>query len=141
MQYDIQCRGFPATAALTNHVRRRLGFGLARHGSRVARVQVRLDDTIAPSSDVHGGCRIRIQLVDALPVIVQDLGTDLYALIDRCSDRAARGVAIRLERTPFGRRSMNSGPLPAMGNAPQRVAVAGLRRRRTNPRVTNQPTS
>jgi len=104
MQFDIQYRGFPAAAALTEHVRRRLGFGLARHGTRVTRVQVRLNDAIAPSRNGQGGCRIRVLLVDAPPVVVQDLGPDLVAVIDRCSDRAARGVAIRLERAHFGQR-------------------------------------
>ena len=138
MQYDIQCRGFPATAALTDHVRRRLGFGLARHSTRVSRVQVLLDDTIAPSRGVDGCCRIRVQLVDALPVVVQDLGPDLYAVIDRCSDRAARSVAIRLERAHFGQQSVSMVQLPAMDDGVQRSAGAGLRRR-TSPRVNALP--
>lgn len=141
MQFDIQCRGFPATAALTDHIRRRLGFGLARHSNRVSRVQVRLDDAIAPNRDAHGWCRIRIQLVDAPAVVVQDLGPDLVAVIDRCSDRAARSVAIRLERAHFGQWSMAPGQLPAMDDGPQQVAVAGLHRRRTVPRTNAQPAS
>lgn len=124
MQFDIQCRGSPAAAAMTNHVRRRLGFGLARHSTRVARVQVRLNHANAPSSDAHGSCRIRIQLVDAAPILVQDFGPDLVAVIDRCSDRAARSVAIRLQRAHFGQRSMALAPMLAMRVGPQRIAAA-----------------
>ena len=138
MQYDIQCRGFPATAALTDHVRRRLGFGLARHGTRVSRVQVRLDDAIDPNRGAHSCCRIRVQLVDAPPVVVQDLGPDLYAVIDRCSDRAARSVAIRLERARFGQQNLSLIQLSAMDDGPQRIAGAGLRRQ-TSPHVNAPP--
>ncbi len=138
MQFDIQCRGFPAAAALTEHVRRRLGFGLARHGTRVSRVQVRVDDAITPSRETHGWCRIRVQLVDAPQVVVQELGPDLVAVIDRCSDRAARSVAIRLERSHFGQRSLTSGLSPVMGDDRPPIAVAGLLRRRTIPRTHAQ---
>jgi|GEM_PF-558113 len=139
MQYDIQCRGFPVTAALTDHVRRRLGFGLARHGTRVSRVQVRLDDVIAPNRGAHGCCHIRVQLVDAPTVVVQDLGPDLYAVIDRCSDRAARSVAIRLERARFGQQPLSLVLLPSMDAGPQRVAIAVLHRRQTRPRESAPP--
>ncbi len=141
MQFDIQCRGFPAAAPLTDQIRRRLGFGLARHATRVTRVQVRLDDAIAPSLDTHSWCRIRVELVDAPPVVVQDLGPDPVTLIDRCSDRAARSVTIRLERAHFGQGSMASRILPAGPEGPQRVAVAGLPHRRSTPRTNAQPGS
>lgn len=138
MQYDIQCRGFPATAALTDHVRRRLGFGLARHSTRVVRVQVLLDNTIAPVRGLDACCRIRVQLVDAPTVVVQDLGPDLSAVIDRCSDRAARSVAIRLERSHFGQQTTSLVKLSVTEGDMQRIADAGLRRR-TSPRVNALP--
>lgn len=101
MQYDIQCLGFAATAALTRHVRRRLGFGLTRHSARVSRVVVRLgEDTGLRGDDKF--CRIQVQLVDAATVSIEDSGPDLDAVIDRASDRAARTVATRLERARFG---------------------------------------
>jgi putative sigma-54 modulation protein len=102
MQYDIQCLGFPATAALTHHVRRRLGFGLTRHSARVARVVVRLGDENGPRGGVDKFCRIQIHLVDAAKVVISDCGPELYAVIDRASDRASRTVAKRLERARFG---------------------------------------
>lgn len=102
MQYDIQCLGFPATAALTQHVRRRLGFGLTRHSARVARVVVRLGDENGPRGGVDKFCRVQVHLVDAAQVVINDCGPELYAVIDRASDRAARTVAKRLERARFG---------------------------------------
>jgi putative sigma-54 modulation protein len=102
MQYDIQCLGFPTTDALTHHVRRRLGFGLTRHSARVARVVVRLGDENGPRGGVDKFCRIQVHLVDAAQVVINDCGPELYAVIDRASDRAARTVAKRLERARFG---------------------------------------
>jgi hypothetical protein len=55
------------------------------------------------------------------------LGPDLVAVIDRCSDRAARGTAIRLERAHFGRqtRSEMRAPTPA-NNTAHRHLVSDL---------------
>ncbi|MEO8542421.1 MAG: HPF/RaiA family ribosome-associated protein [Burkholderiaceae bacterium] len=102
MQYDIQCLGFPATTALTSHVRRRLGFGLTRHSARVVRVVVRLGDENGPRGGVDKFCRIQVQLIDAPQVVIRDCGPELYAVIDRAGDRTARAVAKRLERARFG---------------------------------------
>jgi ribosome-associated translation inhibitor RaiA len=103
MQYDIQSLDFPNTPALTEHARRRLGFGLARHADRVSRVVVRLGDENGPRGGPDKFCRLQVNLVDAPSVVIRDTGPDLYAVIDRASDRAARAVAKQLERNRFGR--------------------------------------
>jgi len=117
MQYDIQCLGFPATPALTSHVRRRLGFGLTRHSARVARVVVRLGDENGPRGGVDKFCRIQVHLVDAANVLIHDCGPDLYAVIDRASDRTARTVAKRLERARFGLQPVSPARLWQMPTA------------------------
>ncbi len=103
MQFDIQSIDFPNTTALASHVRRRLGFGLTRHADRVSRVVVRLGDENGPRGGPDKFCRLQVSLVDAPPVVIRDCGPDLYAVIDRASDRAARAVAKQLERNRFGR--------------------------------------
>lgn len=102
MQYDIQCLGFPLTDALAAYVRRRLGFGLARHADRVTHVTVRMGDENGPRGGIDKFCRIQIKLLDAAPVHISDCGPELYAVIDRASDRSTRTVSKRLERARFG---------------------------------------
>jgi len=112
MHFDIQSIDFPNTAALTSHVRRRLGFGLTRHGDRISRVVVRLGDENGPRGGPDKFCHLQVSLVDAPQVVIRDCGPDLYAVIDRASDRAARAVAKQLERNRFGRQRPNlSGAL------------------------------
>jgi putative sigma-54 modulation protein len=125
MQFDIQSLDFPYTAALASHTRRRLGFGLTRHADRIARVVVRLGDENGPRGGLDKFCRLQVNLVDAPQVVIRDCGPDLYAVIDRASDRAARAVAKQLQRNRFGRQRLSAHralDLPAeglvSGNAP-----------------------
>lgn len=129
MQFDIQSLDFPNTAALTSHTRRRLGFGLTRHADRISRVVVRLGDENGPRGGPDKFCRLQVTLVDAPQVVIRDCGPDLYAVIDRASDRAARAVAKQLERNRFGRQR------PALSGALQ-LPVEGLD---TPTRSTAQP--
>jgi|GEM_PF-885022 len=125
MQFDIQSLDFPNTAALASHTRRRLDFGLTRHADRIARVVVRLGDENGPRGGLDKFCRLQVSLVDAPQVVIRDCGPDLYAVIDRASDRAARAVAKQLQRNRFGRQRLSAHralDLPAEGlvsaNAP-----------------------
>lgn len=128
MEFDIQTLDFANTEALTSHTRRRLDFGLSRHADRITRVVVRLGDENGPRGGVDKFCRLQVSLVDAPQVVIRDCGPDLYSVIDRASDRAARAVAKQIERNRFGRhqRSAHSQlPLPTEGLVmPQDTGVA-----------------
>jgi putative sigma-54 modulation protein len=128
MQYDIQSLDFPTTPALAGHARRRLGFGLARHADRIARVVVRLGDDNGPRGGPDKFCRLQVSLIDAPQVVIRDTGPDLYAVIDRASDRAARAVAKQLERNRFGRQRNSLAaalqlPPAGLGAAPASVGA------------------
>jgi len=98
MVVDIHGQGFTVTPALAEHVRRRLGFVLARHGKRIQRVAVRVGDENGPRGGVDKYCRIRDCLLDAPVGVVKDVGAESYATIDRAADRISRVVV-----THFGR--------------------------------------
>ena len=104
MNVDIQSLAFPATVALSEHARRRLRFVLTRHSDRIQRVVVRLGDENGPRGGVDKFCRIRVYLFDAPVAVVEDIGTDLYAVIDRATDRVGRAVVKHLCRSRGGRR-------------------------------------
>ena len=114
MNFDIQSLGFPITAALSDHARRRLRFGLTRHGDRIQRVVVRLGDENGPRGGVDKFCRIQVYLIDAPVVVIQDIGPDLYAVIDRAADRAGRLVVKHLDRSRDSGRRVGGDDAPPL---------------------------
>ena len=104
MNVDIQGLGFPITGALSDHTSRRLRFGLTRHSDRIQRVTVRLGDNNGPRGGVDKFCRIQVYLLDAPVAFVEDIGLDMYAVIDRATDRVVRAVVKHLYRSRGGRR-------------------------------------
>ena len=113
MNFDIQSLGFPITAALSDHARRRLRFGLTRHGDRIQRIVVRLGDENGPRGGVDKFCRIQVYLVNAPAAVIEDIGPDLYVVIDRAADRAGRLVVKHLDRSRDNqRRVQDAAPAP-----------------------------
>lgn len=99
MIVDIHGQGFTVTPALAEHLRRRLGFVLTRHGNRIQRVAIRVGDENGPRGGVDKYCRIQVHLLDAPVAVVTDVGAELYAVIDRAADRVGRVVVKHLNRT------------------------------------------
>ena len=98
MRIDIQGRGFSLTAPLLDHTQQRLRFALTRSRDRIKRVVVRLGDTNGPRGGEDKFCKIQVVLEHAPPVLIEDTGADLYAVIDRAAERAGRNVAKHIER-------------------------------------------
>jgi len=98
MRIDIQGLGFPLTAALLDHADRRLRFALTRREGRIRRVVVRLGDTNGPRGGEDKFCRVRVYLEHMPPVLIEDSGADLYAVIERVAERAGRNVAKHVDR-------------------------------------------
>jgi len=104
MYVDIQSLGFPITVALADHAKRRLRFVLTRHSDRIQRVVVRLGDENGPRGGVDKFCRLQVYLSDAPVAVIDDIGPDLYDVIDRATDRVGRVVVKHLYRSRVGRR-------------------------------------
>lgn len=98
MRIEIQGLGFPLTAPLLDHTRRRLRFALTRTSDRIKRVVVRLGDVNGPRGGADKFCRMQVYVEHAPPVLIEDIGADLYAVIDRAAERAGRNVAKRVDR-------------------------------------------
>ena len=104
MMIVIQCQGFQLTAALREHVRRRLGFSLARGNSHISRVDVSLSDINGPRGGIDKRCLVKVRLEGLQLVVVEDVQSDLYSAIDRAAGRAGRIVMRRLARQSDKRR-------------------------------------
>lgn len=113
MIVDIHGQGFTVTPALAEHVRRRLGFVLTRHSDRIRRVAVRVGDENGPRGGVDKYCRIQVHLIDAPVAVIEDVGAELYAAIDRAADRVGRVVVKHLDRTHPDRDVARHGARPA----------------------------
>lgn len=131
MHVDIQSQGFPLTSALADHARRRLRFVLTRHSDRIQRVVVRLGDENGPRGGVDKFCRIQVHLLDAPVALIEDIGLDLYAVIDRAADRVGRVVVKHLDRSRIGKRygRANVAPIPfdELADAPYLAQTEGER--------------
>jgi putative sigma-54 modulation protein len=97
MRIDIRGSGFPLAAALVDHTERRLRFALTRSCDRIVRVAVLVGASSGPRGGEDKFCRMRILFKDAPPVLIDDAGADLYAVIDRAAERAGRNVAKRVD--------------------------------------------
>ena len=95
---DIKGSGFPITTALMDHTERRLRFALTRSSDRIVRVAVLVGDSNGPRGGEDKFCRIQIHLKRAPQVLIEDIGAELYAVIDRAAERAGRNVAKRVDR-------------------------------------------
>ena len=114
MNFDIQSLGFPITAALSDNTSRRLRFGLTRYSDRIQRVVVRLGDKNGLRGGVDKFCRIQVYLIDAPVAVVEDIGLDMYAVIDRAADRVGRVVVKHLDRSRIGGRDGRGDATPAL---------------------------
>ncbi|NOT14472.1 MAG: HPF/RaiA family ribosome-associated protein [Methylotenera sp.] len=99
MQLDIQTNGFSLTEGIRDYTIRRLQFALDRNDQQITRVQVRLADINGPRGGVDKRCQIDLTLAGQGDIVIEDVETNLYVAIDRASDRCARTLTRRLERS------------------------------------------
>ena len=114
MQMEIHAHGFELTDALRAYTRARISFALDRLRHSVRHVVVQLSDLNGPRGGNDKRCQVQIGVVDAEAVVVKDTDADLYAAIDRATERAGRTVLRRM-----GRLQRSLRPLRERGTAGQ----------------------
>ncbi|HCZ17052.1 MAG TPA: 30S ribosomal protein S30 [Candidatus Accumulibacter sp.] len=98
MQILTQARGFDLTTKVREHIERRLRFAFDRAHPYVNRISVVLSDVNGPRGGEDKSCRIRVSVVGAADVLIDDCQSDISVAIDRAVDRAGRTLARRLAR-------------------------------------------
>jgi len=98
MQIDIQARNFLLTATLRSHARRRLRYARDRHEDHILRIVMRLSDINGPRGGADKRCHLQVVLRGLPDVVIEDTEPDLYAAIDRATDRAGHAVTRRIDR-------------------------------------------
>lgn len=108
LNLDIQSVSFPITVSLRAHATRRLGFVLTRRSDRVRRVVMRLGDENGPRGGVDKFCRIQVYLDHAPVAVIEEVGANLYSVIDRATDRVGRVVVRHLDQSQTGKQRSRS---------------------------------
>ena len=106
MQVDIQARNFTLTNAIRSYVQRRLSFALNSRDMHIQRIMVRLSDINGPKGGEDKCCHIQVVLPKMADVVIKDIGSDLYAAIDKAVDRASINVNRRLSKQRDKKRSI-----------------------------------
>jgi putative sigma-54 modulation protein len=109
MQIDVQFRGIDVSPSLREHAERRARFALARIGARVGRVSISLADINGPKGGMDKSCTVQVSLQQPGTIVVEELGSDLYQVLDRGIARAGRTALRRLERQVSQRHTSRGG--------------------------------
>ncbi|MFC1773062.1 HPF/RaiA family ribosome-associated protein [Pseudomonadota bacterium] len=96
MKISIQCKGFSLTSAIAGQVHKRLQRLLGQGIRRMRRVDIILSELNGPGGSVDKRCLIKVSIDGLLPVVIDDIQSDLYIAIDRAADRASRTVLRRM---------------------------------------------
>lgn len=118
MEVEVQARGLSAAPVLRQHARQRVSAALGRFSHSVLAVSVRLGDINGPRGGADKLCRIVVHLKNSSLVVVEELGGDIFRVIDKVADRVHQSVSRqvgRVKRAARGRRLTLDQPdlLPA----------------------------
>jgi len=92
MQIAFQKNDIVVTAAMREHVDRRLRFALSRFGERVRRVSVSFRGADDLQDECNVNCRVEVTVADLGAIPAEDADTDGYVAVDRAIERVARAV-------------------------------------------------
>lgn len=98
MQTDIQTRGFSLTKSINEYTLRRLISAMDFAGQHIRRVTVRLSDINGVRGGIDKRCQLTLTMVRMPSILIEDIGQDLYAAIDRATERAKLSVTRQIER-------------------------------------------
>jgi len=98
MQIDIQARSFTLTKALKKYAEQKLKSSLSGCKDKLQRVVIRLSDINGPRGGEDKHCLIQVVLPGMPDVIIEDTENDMYAAIDKATDRASSAVTRKVAR-------------------------------------------
>ena len=98
MQTDIQTRGFSLTESIRDYTQRRLSQAVNFADDHIRRVTVRLSDINGPRGGEDKRCQVTVTMARMPSVLIEDIGHDLYASIDRALERTRLSVTRQIER-------------------------------------------
>lgn len=103
MQVEVRFHGTDLADAVRNYAARRIYFALGRFAPRVGRVQVRLSDVNGTRGGIDQCCHISAEKSPSGKVVVEQVDADLFAAIDRASERLGQVFKREIQRLREGR--------------------------------------
>lgn len=107
MNIELHTQGIAPTEQLKDHIERRLRFALTRFGRKLRRVHVTLSDQNGPKGGFDTQCKVRAELSDAGPIVIQQVHRDAFSAVARAADRISHAVGRQMERLNDRRRGRN----------------------------------
>ena len=96
MQVDIHSLGFRLTPVMSGYARKRIDYALSFAAAHVSRLTMRLLDMSGGHGDDDKCCQIELRIKGAPLILIEDVETDVYAAVDRATERARRALMRRL---------------------------------------------
>lgn len=98
MRPTIHANGFLLTDALRTFTEQRIATALGWASQHMRKLAVSLSDINGPRGGIDKRCRIQVQLGAGREVIIEDTENDLYAAINRATERADRAIVRQIQR-------------------------------------------
>jgi len=103
MKLYITIKGIDDTAALRSQAEARVAATLDRFQERIRDVMVLLEDVTGPHKQVvDKRCRIGVRLKRGGDLVIDELGTDLYASLALALDRLKAAIGRKIGRAKRG---------------------------------------
>ena len=84
--------------AVNELLERKLALGFDRFSGEVEGIDLRVTDANGPKGGMDQHCRIVVHLAHKLRVVVEDTGSNLYAVVASALERAEFAVRKQIER-------------------------------------------
>lgn len=105
MHIELHAKDIERTAALEEHVHRRLDYALGRFGDRVHDVRVRLTDENGPrGGDDDIRCHVRATVGKAGTLLIEQRGRDAFTAVARAARRLGQEAGRKVNRLGKRRR-------------------------------------
>ncbi|MGE5114409.1 MAG: HPF/RaiA family ribosome-associated protein [Acidobacteriaceae bacterium] len=98
MRLDIRIQKVDLPNEINRYIARRLHFCLGRFEARVRNITVRIFDINGPRGGSDKRCRMTVDLIPSGVLVVEEVNTDLFGVIDRAAERAGQALARKLRR-------------------------------------------
>ena len=105
MKVEVQAKGLSTATFFCQHARKRMNAALGRFRDSVQSITVRLSDINGPRGGTDKLCRIVVRLKNSSLVVIEELGDDIFQVIDKVADRVHQSVSRqvgRVKRTARG---------------------------------------
>lgn len=98
MRLDIRIQKVDLPNEINRYIARRLHFCLGRFEARIRNITVRIFDINGPRGGADKRCRMTVDLIPSGVLVVEEVNTDLFGVIDRAAERAGQTLARKLHR-------------------------------------------